>query len=138
METLIAQLNHVAKFNQDHGDSPLDALEAAAREFMLEEIAEEDTCRIYQATDGTLINAWIEGVQSDNIDDGGLGFDDQVEWYVEKTEDLITQAEAAELLGVSIQAVNNMIRDGRLRGYKNPDANQRQGRTLVSRTQVEK
>jgi hypothetical protein len=53
--------------------------------------------------------------------------------------DLITQAQAAELGAPSVQAVNNAIRDGRLTGYNNPDAeHQRQGKTLVSRSAVER
>lgn len=53
-------------------------------------------------------------------------------------DELITQAAAAELKGVSVQAINNAIRDGRLRGYQNPDAaNPRKGGTLVSKKEIE-
>lgn len=50
---------------------------------------------------------------------------------------LITQREAAEILGVSLQAVNNAIRAGRLVGYTDSAAvNPRQGGVLVSRREV--
>jgi len=54
-------------------------------------------------------------------------------------DDLITQARAVEIGAPSVQAVNNAIRDGRLRGYPNYDAQyQRQGATLVSESAVQK
>jgi hypothetical protein len=37
-------------------------------------------------------------------------------------DDLISQAQAAEIANITIQAVNNAIRDGRLRAYSAPDA----------------
>jgi hypothetical protein len=37
-------------------------------------------------------------------------------------DDLITQTEAAKIANVTPQAVNNAIRDGRLRAYSDPDA----------------
>lgn len=44
--------------------------------------------------------------------------------------DLITQLEAAELKGCSLQAINNLVRRGRLKGYE------KYGRVLVSRSEV--
>lgn len=55
-----------------------------------------------------------------------------------RQDELITQAEAAKIRGVSIQNINQAIQVGRLRSFKNPNANERQGRTLVSRRDVEK
>lgn len=53
-------------------------------------------------------------------------------------EDLITQAEAARLAGITTQAVHNATRDGRLETYANDDAtNPRHGGKLVSRQQVQ-
>jgi len=54
-----------------------------------------------------------------------------------RRDELITQAEAAEIRGVTIQAINQAISAGRLRGYHDPDAPQRHGRVLVSRADVE-
>lgn len=51
--------------------------------------------------------------------------------------DLITQAAAAEIAGITIQAINQAIRDGRLNRYENPDAKyRRQGATLVSEAEI--
>lgn len=38
-------------------------------------------------------------------------------------DELITQTEAADMLGIKIQSVNNYIREGKLNAYRNPDAN---------------
>jgi hypothetical protein len=56
--------------------------------------------------------------------------------WVERGE-LITVAEAARLRGVTTQAISNAVREGRVTRYVDPDAPQHQGRTLVSRSQVE-
>ena len=50
--------------------------------------------------------------------------------------DLITQGEYAKGSGVSIAAIGQAIRDGRLEGYKNPNAPTRQGRTLISEAEA--
>lgn len=55
-----------------------------------------------------------------------------------KQDQLITQAEAAKIRGVSISAIGEAIKKGNLRSFKNPDANERQGRTLVSRKEIER
>jgi hypothetical protein len=54
-----------------------------------------------------------------------------------KNDQLITQAEAAKIKGVTTQAISNAVREGRLIGYIDPDAPERQGRTLVSKADVE-
>lgn len=52
-------------------------------------------------------------------------------------DQLITQAAAAEVVGVSVAAINNAIRDGRLTGYRQGDASaHRPGGVLVSRAEV--
>ena len=51
---------------------------------------------------------------------------------------LITMAEAAELRGVTVQAIAQALNSGRLRGYYDPAAPARQGRRLVSRQDVER
>lgn len=56
-----------------------------------------------------------------------------------RPEDLITQGEAARLVGVSPQAVSNALRDGRLNAYEQEDAvGHRPGDRLVSRRDVER
>lgn len=143
MKTLIAQLNHVAGQRSIEGESSRLALEATADLFGLEAVADYaegtpyTTMRIYQAADGSLINCWLEADGNgvvDRIEDGGLGFDEQVGWYI---NDLITQADAARQVGVSTQAVHNRIRAGDLRGYVNPEATaQRQGSILVRQSEI--
>jgi hypothetical protein len=51
-------------------------------------------------------------------------------------DDLITQAEAARLVGRSVKTIHTHIRMGNLRGYENPKAPVRQGRVMVSREEV--
>jgi hypothetical protein len=54
-----------------------------------------------------------------------------------KRDELITLAEAAEMRGVSIPAMSQAVKDGRLTRYVDPNAGSRQGHTLVSRAEVE-
>jgi len=54
-----------------------------------------------------------------------------------KGDELITLAEAAEIRGVTIPAMSQAVKDGRLTRYVDPNASSRQGRTLVSREEVE-
>lgn len=56
--------------------------------------------------------------------------------YIQNDE-LITQAEAAKIAGITIQAVHQAIKDGRLKSYKDPNSpGERQGRTLVSKAAI--
>lgn len=52
-------------------------------------------------------------------------------------DELITIAQAAELLGVTTQAVSQAVNVGRLTAYVDPNAPAHQGRRLVSRRDVE-
>lgn len=69
--------------------------------------------------------------------------DGEIDWFkaadsLAMPDDLITQADAARLAGVSTQAIHNATRDGRLVGYPNPNPEyERQGVTLVSRAAVD-
>jgi len=54
-----------------------------------------------------------------------------------KGDELISLAEAAKIRGVSIPAISQAVKAGRLTRYVDPNASQRQGRTLVSRAEVE-
>jgi hypothetical protein len=84
----IEKLNSDARaiWNGEEGHAALRAVEKAADANDLEEVREDEQCRIYRTPDGTLVNCWIEGVQSERIEDGGMGFDDQVDWYEEETD----------------------------------------------------
>ena len=60
------------------------------------------------------------------------------DWLADQEpDDLITQTQAAAIAGITIQAISNAVRDGRLRGYENPAApNPQRGSTLVRKTEV--
>ena len=54
-----------------------------------------------------------------------------------REDQLITLQQAADLRGVTVQAISRAVQNGRLTRYVDPDAPARQGRTLVSRQEVE-
>jgi hypothetical protein len=58
-------------------------------------------------------------------------------WMWLQGDELITLAEAAEMRGVTIPAMSQAVKNGRLTRYVDPNAGSRQGRTLVSRAEVE-
>ena len=51
--------------------------------------------------------------------------------------ELITLQEAADTARVSVQAISQAVSAGRIAGYVDPDASERQGRTLVKRVDVQ-
>ena len=53
-------------------------------------------------------------------------------------DELITIADAARLAGVTVQAISQRIERGALKAFTNPLAPERQGRTLVRRSDVAK
>lgn len=134
MQTLIDQLNKMALHHSEGEVIDLPAIRRVIDDFGLEFVATdanefgEEACRIFETADGTLINCWVYSPNRD-----GLGFDDQVNWFV---GDLITQAAAADIAGVSISAVGEAVKKGRLRGYKNPNGKRRQAGILVSEAEV--
>ena len=84
---LIERLNSLAKAMVAQGNSTLVAMEMAANNYDLDEIAssEGDVCRIYKRGD-IHVNCWMEGVLSSNLAESGAGFDDQTDWYFEGVE----------------------------------------------------
>jgi hypothetical protein len=86
MDELIDNLNHFARNYVSDTRTPVQKLGIAAEFFGLELVAEEGNTRIYRTTRGQLVNCWIaaEGNMSDRLEDGGLGFDDQTEWYTDR------------------------------------------------------
>lgn len=52
-------------------------------------------------------------------------------------DELITLSGAAEIAGVTVQAISQRIDAGSLRAYTNPAAGKRQGRQLVRRSDIE-
>lgn len=75
----IEKLNDYARTIQpQHDDDPVRALQYTAAEFGLKEVRESGSVTLYRTHDHEYVNCWYEGVQSSEIEDGGLGFDGQV------------------------------------------------------------
>lgn len=70
----------MSMWNGEPGESALSACKSAAAALGLSQVAEDGSCRAYRTPDGDLVNLWIEGIQSDRIEDGGFGFDDYTDW----------------------------------------------------------
>ena len=87
-QELIEQLNQEAiEFQKSNPNySPAEACAHVANEHNFELITEDDQCAIYRSPDSEYVNLWVEGVQSEGIEAGGVGFDDQIEWWVEEQE----------------------------------------------------
>jgi len=81
MNEMIYRLNDIARKYEDDGMSALEAIEQVACDMGYEEVETQGANRIYRSPNGSLINAWIKGVSSDHIEEGGLGFNNQVGWY---------------------------------------------------------
>jgi len=77
----IAILNNRARAQPDCESDPVRACRRVAPGAL---IATSETCEVYRTTRGYLVNLWIQGVQSEAIEDGGTGFDDQWEWAFEE------------------------------------------------------
>lgn len=62
-------------------DDPAGAVETTANVFGLTEVGRSDYCVLYRTPAGQYVNCWMdaEGNMTDRIEDGGLGFDDQIE-----------------------------------------------------------
>lgn len=58
-------------------------------------------------------------------------------FYGVPPDDRITQAEAARRLNMDTRTIHQAIRDGRLKGYEDPGAPKRQGRTKISWAEVQ-
>lgn len=75
-------MNRVAAKLVKLGVEPVEAVETTAElfEFCLVKTSPDGQCSIYSRPDGC-VNAWLVGVEADNlVDSGCLGFDDQVAW----------------------------------------------------------
>jgi len=122
----------------------------------------DQLAEIARAADGQMEhteNGWTEGVLYEGVQDlmerlfcpPGLGTAYDIParfWETDlgqmvaramlwmRGDELITIREAAELRGVSVQAISQAIAAGKLRRYVDPDAPARQGRVLVSRREV--
>lgn len=76
----IAALNASAVAYRATGMSVADALTAAGADAQLETVKASDACEILRTPDDRLVNCWLEGSHSQELGEGGAGFDDNVEW----------------------------------------------------------
>lgn len=78
--TTIAKLNRRARgLVRREGLSVPHALDRAATEAGFREIRRHGETIIYRKGSG-FVNCWTEGPMSQEIEPGGAGFDDQIEW----------------------------------------------------------
>jgi hypothetical protein len=75
----IASLNARAIELVDDDNNEVDAIKAVARRDDMVPVADNGQCIVYRTPDGLHVNAWVDAPDG-GIKDGGLGFDDQVEW----------------------------------------------------------
>jgi riboflavin synthase alpha subunit len=76
----VEKLNRRARgYVRRDGSAVPTALDQAARDLGLELVREtSENTRLYRNKQGALVNCWLEGPQSQRIETGGAGFDDQV------------------------------------------------------------
>lgn len=75
-----------AKTNNIPDNELAKALHAAADEFGLTQVTamtEGESSLIFHNGDGQYVNMWVDNVDQ-SIGHGGLGFDDQVDWYFDR------------------------------------------------------
>ena len=74
---------------QDHapGEAAQLALDDSVQHFDLTLIMDWESCEIYRTQEGDLINCWRDAPYSALIESGGVGFDEQIEWYEEVLND---------------------------------------------------
>lgn len=77
----IAELNDAARMIQTtKALSPSDALCHLINIRGLEEVATDNETAVYRLENGRLVNCWFIGAQTEEIAEGGAGFDDQIDW----------------------------------------------------------
>ena len=76
----LAQSRYDRESYRDAQYTRVDALRWAASECGLVCVAEDGACEIWGRA-GIRLNLWVEGVDSQEITQGGIGFDTNVEWY---------------------------------------------------------
>lgn len=85
-DDVLAALNAEASSLISDDINGVDAIKAVASRHDFEVVAECDQCIAYRTPTGILVNAWIDA-PSEGICDGGMGFDDQIEWATDGFED---------------------------------------------------
>lgn len=79
-KSTIAKLNARARHHNRKGERPFIAIQSAATDMGLVEVKRDDTAILYRNKHNAYVNCWIEGPMSQEIVDGGAGFDDQIDW----------------------------------------------------------
>lgn len=83
----IARLNQIGRANVRTGMRVPSALEAAAHTLGLRLVKRDGDTILYRNSQGAYVNCWLEGPMSQDIIDGGAGFDDNIEWAFITTDD---------------------------------------------------
>lgn len=79
-KSTIAKLNARARHHNRKGERVFIAIQSAAEEAGLTEVRRDDTAILYRNKHRSYVNCWIEGPMSQEIEPGGAGFDDQIDW----------------------------------------------------------
>jgi len=81
--TTIAKLNARARHHARKGERTFIAIQSAAADIGLIEVKRDETTILYRNKQRAYVNCWIEGPMSQDIEPGGAGFDDQIDWAFE-------------------------------------------------------
>ncbi len=77
----IEGLNRRALELRAEGISVKDALTLAGYEFGFDQLVKRsDDAMVVENAQGVRVNCWLEGPQSQELQDGGAGYDDNTEW----------------------------------------------------------
>lgn len=79
-KSTIAKLNARARYHARRGERVFFAIQSAATDLGLVEVRRDDATILYRNKHRAYVNCWIEGPMSQEIEDGGAGFDDQIDW----------------------------------------------------------
>lgn len=76
-----ARAHHYESQNQEPRAAAQLAIDESVQHFGLMLITSWGECEIYRSQDGDFLNCWRESPYSELIEEGGVGFDDSIEWY---------------------------------------------------------
>lgn len=87
-KSTVARLNSMARTEaRRNGGDVVVALSTAAMRMGLTEVRRADDTILYRNKHGAHVNCWLEGPMSQDIVDGGAGFDDNIDWAFMTTDD---------------------------------------------------
>ena len=85
----INKLNARARHYARKGERPFIAIQSAAAEIGLTEVRRDGETILYRNKQHAYVNCWTIGPHSMDIEDGGAGFDDQIDWaFIEREDDI--------------------------------------------------